>query len=76
MWLKGVLILTYLGFVSTYNRSVSHLFTVCFVFHQVHLPIAPFPNDPDESVIIHHSSKRFITRPETPKVYRTGSRQA
>lgn len=37
---------------------VSHLFTVCFVFHQVHLPIAPFPNDPDESVIIHHSSKR------------------
>lgn len=51
--------------------SVSHLFSVCFVFHQVHLPIAPFPNDPDESITIHHSSKSFITRPDTLKRYRT-----
>lgn len=50
---------------------VSHLFSVCFVFHQVHLPIAPFPNDPDENVIIHHSSKCFITRPETLSRYET-----
>lgn len=40
---------------------ISHLFSLAFVFHQVHLPIAPFPNDPDENIIIHHSSRHLVT---------------
>lgn len=34
------------------------------MFHQVHLPVASFPNDPDENIIVHLSSRLFITRPK------------
>lgn len=37
---------------------LSYLLSVCFVFYQVHLSVAAFPNNPDGNVIIHHFLKR------------------
>lgn len=39
---------------------LSYLLFVCFVFHQVHLSVAAFPNNPDWNVILHHFFQRRL----------------
>lgn len=46
------------------------------MFHQVHLSIASFAHDPDEDIIIHHSSKLVITPLETQETLHDTPREA